>query len=96
MSITIVNSVNKTKRCIVVTEAPAEGGWSGEAASVVSEQCFNALEKPVKRNTGMRTGIPYGPVHELEVIPSVETIARDVRELVNRSEAELKRRKPSK
>jgi pyruvate/2-oxoglutarate/acetoin dehydrogenase E1 component len=85
---TIVNSVNKTKRCIVVTEAPAEGGWSGEAASVVSEQCFDALEKPVKRNTGMRTGIPYGPVHELEVIPSVETIARDVRELVNRSEAE--------
>jgi pyruvate/2-oxoglutarate/acetoin dehydrogenase E1 component len=83
---TIVNSVNKTKRCIVVTEAPAEGGWSGEAASVVSEQCFDALEKPVKRNTGMRTGIPYGPVHELEVIPSVKTIARDVRELVNRSE----------
>jgi pyruvate dehydrogenase E1 component beta subunit len=80
---TIVNSVNKTKRCIVVTEAPAEGGWSGEAASVVSEQCFDALEKPVKRNTGMRTGIPYGPVHELEVIPSVKTIARDVRELVN-------------
>jgi len=79
---TIVNSVNKTKRCIVVTEAPAEGGWSGEVASVVSEQCFDALGKPVKRNTGMRTGIPYGPVLELKVIPSVETIVRDVKEII--------------
>ena len=79
---TIVNSVNKTKRCIVVTEAPAEGGWSGEVASVVSEGSFDALEKPVKRNTGMRTGIPYGPKLELEVIPSVETIIRDVKEIL--------------
>ncbi len=79
---TIIKSVNKTKRCIVVTEAPAEGGWSAEVASVISEQCFEILEKPVKRNTGMRTGIPYGPVLELEVIPSVKTIVRDVRELV--------------
>ena len=74
--------MNKTKRCLVVTEAPAEGGWSGEVASVVSEQCFDALEKPVKRNTGMRTGIPYGPVLELEVIPSVESIVRDVKALM--------------
>jgi pyruvate/2-oxoglutarate/acetoin dehydrogenase E1 component len=79
---TIIKSVNKTKRCIVVTEAPAEGGWSSEVASIVSEQCFDVLEKPVKRNTGMRTGIPYGPVLELEVIPSMKTIVRDVRELV--------------
>jgi len=79
---TIVKSVNKTKRCIVVTEAPAEGGWSGEVASIVSEQCFGILQKPVKRNTGMRTGIPYGPVLELKVIPSVETIVRDVKEII--------------
>ena len=65
-----------------MTEASAEGGWSGELASVVNEQCFDILEKPVKRNTGMRTGIPYGPVLELQVIPSVEKIAEDVREIV--------------
>jgi pyruvate/2-oxoglutarate/acetoin dehydrogenase E1 component len=79
---TIVNSVNKTKRCIVVTEAPAAGGWSGELATVVNEQCFDILKKPVKRNTGMRTGIPYGPVLELQVIPSAEKIADDVREII--------------
>lgn len=79
---TIVNSVKKTKRCIVVTEAPAEGGWSGEVASIVSEKCFDMLEKPVKRITGMRTGIPYGPVLELKVIPSVEKIVKDSREIV--------------
>ena len=79
---TIVNSVKKTKRCIVVTEASAEGGWSAEAAAVVNENCFDYLDKPVRRNTGMRTGIPYGPVLELQVIPNVEKIVSDVHELI--------------
>ncbi len=79
---TIITSVKKTKHCLVVTEAPAEGGWSAEAASVVHENCFDCLRKPVKRNTGLRTGIPYGPILELQVIPSAEKIAADVRELI--------------
>ena len=80
---TIIKSVKKTKHCVVVTEAPAEGGWSAEAASVASENCFDDLNKPVKRITGMRTGIPYGPVLELQVIPSEEKIVQGVRETVN-------------
>ena len=80
---TIIKSVQKTKNCVVVTEAPAAGGWSAEAASVVNENCFNDLKKPVKRITGMRTGIPYGPVLERLVIPSEEKIVEGVREMIN-------------
>ena len=58
---TIIKSVRKTGRCMVVTEASAEGGWSGEVSSVVHEHCFSDLRSPVKRHCGMRTGIPYGP-----------------------------------
>jgi pyruvate/2-oxoglutarate/acetoin dehydrogenase E1 component len=80
---TILKSVRKTRHCLVVTEAPAEGGWSAEAATIVNENCFDDLKKPVKRITGMRTGIPYGSVLELQVIPSQEKIVDGVREMLN-------------
>ncbi len=81
---TIIQSVKKTGRCLVVTEAPAEGGWSGEASSVVHEHCFGDLKKPVKRHCAIRTGIPYGSVLERQVIPSEDSIMETVRELVTR------------
>jgi len=79
---TIACSVRKTGLCLLVTEAPEEGGWSGEVASVVYERCFRDLKKPVRRLCGMRTGIPYGPVLERQVIPSEASIIEAVRELV--------------
>ena len=80
---TICDSVRKTGRCIVVTEAPVEGGWSGEAAAVVQEHCFRDLEQPVRRIGAARSGIPYGPVLERLVVPSEETIMRAVREMMD-------------
>ena len=79
---TIINSVKKTGRCIVVTEAPMEGGWSGEAASVVHENCFKDLKKPVKRLCTVRTGIPYGPVFEREIIPNEPKIVDAVKMII--------------
>ena len=80
---TIIDSVKKTGRCMVVTEASAEGGWSGEASSVVHEHCFAELKRPVKRHCGMRTGIPYGSVLEMQCIPGADSIAEAAKELVN-------------
>lgn len=78
---TIINSVKKTGRCVVVTEAPAEGGWSSEAASVVSEGAFGHLKAPVKKVCGMRTGIPYGII-EKECVPSDEWIVAAVKKIM--------------
>ncbi len=79
---TIMKSVKKTGRCIVVNEAPMEGGWSGEAASVVSENCFADLKKPVKRLCTERTSIPYGPDFERQIIPNEPKICAAVKELM--------------
>jgi pyruvate/2-oxoglutarate/acetoin dehydrogenase E1 component len=72
---TLAGSVSKTGRCVVVTEAPAEGGWSGEACAVIMEHCFSDLKAPVKRVCGMRTGIPYPAALEQAVVPSAQSIA---------------------
>jgi pyruvate dehydrogenase E1 component beta subunit len=84
---TLITSVQKTGLCMVVTEAPAEGGWSGEASAVVHEHCFGALKKPVRRHCGMRTGIPYGPSLEFDCIPSVNSIAAAARDLLGKPAA---------
>lgn len=79
---TIAKSVNKTGKCVVVTEAPAEGGWSGEVAAVVMENCFESLVEPVKRVCGMRTGVPYGTELERAVVPSESWIVDGVKEVL--------------
>ena len=82
---TIKKSVKKTGRCVVVTEAPAEGGFSGELSAVLMEECFESLRAPVKRVCGMRTGIPYGAVLEKAVVPDGEWIVQGIREVINYS-----------
>jgi len=78
----LVDSVKKTRHCVVVTEAPAEGGWSGEASAVIHERCFRELARPVKRVCGLRTGVPY-PTHlEKAVAPDAAWIAAGVKEVL--------------
>ncbi len=81
---TLCDSVRRTGHCLVVTEAPAAGGYSGELASVVMEQCFGALRKPVKRLCGRRTGVPYDKDLERAVVPGAADIVREARALVGR------------
>lgn len=80
---TLARSVNKTGRCVVVTEAPAEGGWSAEAATVVMEHCYDALKKPVQRVCGLRTGIPYPAELELAVVPDPQQVIDGVRKVLD-------------
>jgi pyruvate/2-oxoglutarate/acetoin dehydrogenase E1 component len=79
---TIVDSVAKTGRCLVVSEAPAAGGWSGEVAAVVQEACFGRLKRPVRRLSGRRTGIPYDKDLERAVVPGAADVVREARSLV--------------
>lgn len=79
---TLIRSLKKTGRCVVVTEAPAEGGWSGEVAAVIQENCFDELKKPVKRVCGMRTGVPYGKDLERAVVPNEEWIIKGVQDVI--------------
>ena len=55
---TVIKSVNKTGRCIVLHEAVKSGGWGGEICASISEECFLHLKAPVGRVTGPDTIVP--------------------------------------
>ena len=56
---TIVASVNKTGRCVVVHEATLTSGYGAELSALVQENCFYHLEAPVRRVTGWDTPYPH-------------------------------------
>jgi len=56
---TIVTSVKKTGRCVVVHEATRTSGFGAELAALVQEHCFYYLEAPIERVTGWDTPYPH-------------------------------------
>ena len=80
---TIINSVKKTGRLIVVHEAVQRGGIGSEIASVVAEsEAFDYLDAPIKRLGGKEVPMPYNPTLEKAAIPQVPDIIAAVRETV--------------
>ena len=81
---TMVESVQKTHRAVVVEEASGLGGFGGEIASQIQERAFDYLDAPVRRVSGEEVPIPYSRPLELLAIPDAQRVAQAVREVVNR------------
>ncbi|AXI38978.1 alpha-ketoacid dehydrogenase subunit beta [Bacillaceae bacterium ZC4] len=80
---TIVESVKKTGRVVVVHEAVKRGGYGGEIASVIAEsEAFDYLDAPIKRLGGLPVPIPYNPNLEKAAVPQVPDIIKAVKETV--------------
>ena len=79
---TLVRSVEKTSRAIVVDEGHRRYGVTAEIASVLAEHAFYHLDAPVRRLGAMDVPIPFSPVLEDETVPTPETVAQAARELV--------------
>ncbi|HIA89477.1 MAG TPA: alpha-ketoacid dehydrogenase subunit beta [Candidatus Poseidoniales archaeon] len=69
----VVNSVNKTGRCVIVHEAPKTSGFGAEMAASVQERCFWKLEHPIQRVAGWDTPFPH--TTEWDYMPSPKRIA---------------------
>ena len=69
---TIVASVKKTRRCVVVHEATLTSGFGAELVSLVQENCFYHLEAPVARVTGWDT--PYPHAQEWDYFPGPKRV----------------------
>lgn len=67
---TIVASVNKTGRAIIVHEAPRTGGFGAELSALIHERCMHKLEAPVERVTGFDTPFPYSLEHDYMPSPA--------------------------
>jgi pyruvate dehydrogenase E1 component beta subunit len=76
---TIVESVKKTGRAVIVHEAPKTGGWGAEIATLIQEHCFLYLEAPVQRVAGYDAPMPYYKL-EKQYMPSVATIVSCIRD----------------
>lgn len=81
---TVIESVKKTGRLLVVHEAVKFGGIGGEIASLIAESdAFDYLDYPIRRLGAAFTPVPYNPSLEKAAIPSVEDIIENVTEMVN-------------
>ena len=78
---TILGSVRKTNKLLIVHEDTRTGGLAGEIAAIVCESAFEDLDAPVERVTGLDTPVPYAPPLEDRFLPNAEKVAAAAREL---------------
>jgi acetoin:2,6-dichlorophenolindophenol oxidoreductase subunit beta len=78
---TIVASVRKTSRAVVVHEAARRLGYGAEIAAVIQEECFWWLDQPVRRVAALNTPTPTSPPLEDAVVPQAAQIAETVRKV---------------
>jgi pyruvate dehydrogenase E1 component beta subunit len=81
---TIVDSVKKTSRALVLDHGHARFGVTGEIAAVIAEKAFDYLDAPVARLAAPDVPIPFGRSLEPLAQPGREDIAAKVRALVSK------------
>ncbi|MDX1741391.1 MAG: thiamine pyrophosphate-dependent enzyme, partial [Rhodothermales bacterium] len=79
---TILNSVRKTSRALVVYEDHEFAGFGAEIASQISDAAFEVLDAPVKRLAGAFSWIPFADPLERAVLPQDEDVVEAMREVL--------------
>ncbi|NPV70559.1 MAG: alpha-ketoacid dehydrogenase subunit beta [Firmicutes bacterium] len=79
---TVISSVAKTGRLVIVHEGVKRGGFGGEVAAIIADsEAFYYLDAPIRRVCGYNIPIPYNPVLEKHAVPTEESIVAGVLEL---------------
>ncbi|QUC57998.1 alpha-ketoacid dehydrogenase subunit beta [Streptomyces sp. A2-16] len=78
---TVLASLGRTSRLVVVEENPYQGGWGATLVSVVADEGFGLLDAPVRRVAGECVPLPFADVLEEQVIPTVDKVVAAVRSL---------------
>jgi len=79
---TILNSVAKTNRCIVIHEDKVFGGFGGEVAAMINDKGFEHLDAPVKRFGSTFTPVGFNRILEKAVLPNTEKVIAVVKEVL--------------
>ncbi|HIE43435.1 MAG TPA: alpha-ketoacid dehydrogenase subunit beta [Candidatus Omnitrophica bacterium] len=79
---TILNSIKKTNRVVIVSEACKTGSVASELATLIMEHAFDFLDTPPKRICGVDVPIPMSPVLEEEAVPNKESIIKGIKEVL--------------
>jgi len=78
---TIIDSVKKTGRLVIMSEEPITGSAAGEISAIVAEEAFDSLDAPIKRVCAPDTPIPYSSVLEKFWMPDEEDLIKAVTEI---------------
>jgi pyruvate/2-oxoglutarate/acetoin dehydrogenase E1 component len=78
---TILESVRKTNRCVIVEEGWPHGGVGANFAALIQEQAFDHLDAPIARVSGADLPMPYSKALEQLAFPHAEQIVEAVRAL---------------
>ncbi len=78
---TIFESIEKTNKVVIVTEETKRGGFGGEIAAIIGEECFDNLDAPIMRIGCLDCPIPFATNLESYVIPNARDIINAVKKL---------------
>ena len=81
---TILDSVRKTNRLVIVHEAPAPCGFGAEVAAIVAEEAIDYLDAPIKRVTFPFMPVPFAGTIEDELVPQPNDVIRAVKEVYHK------------
>jgi pyruvate dehydrogenase E1 component beta subunit len=78
---TVLRSLERTSKLVVVEENPYQGGWGATLVSIVADEGFELLDAPVKRIAAANVPLPFADALEEQVIPTVEKVTAGVHAL---------------
>ena len=78
---TILNSVKKTGKVLIVHEDTLTGGFGAEIAAIIASEAFTRLDAPVKRVAAKDSPVPYGPTLENAMLPQTADIVKALQDL---------------
>jgi pyruvate/2-oxoglutarate/acetoin dehydrogenase E1 component len=79
---TVLDSVRRTGRLVIVEESPVALGWGAGVAALVAEEGFEDLRAPIRRVSGLNVPIPFAPNLEEAFLPSPERVVEAVEAVV--------------
>jgi len=79
---TILESVKKTGKLIIIQEDNLFSGWGAEIVSLVTEKAFDYLDAPPKRIGPPATPVPFAPVMEKYYVPDEEDLIKEVKKIM--------------
>lgn len=81
---TIIKSIKKTHRCVAVEEGWPQSGITSEIAAAAMELCFDDLDAPVERVTGVEVPMPYAALLEAAALPTVADVIEAAKKTMNK------------
>jgi acetoin:2,6-dichlorophenolindophenol oxidoreductase subunit beta len=79
---TVLGSVARTSRLLIVEENPYQGGWGGTVASIVADEGFETLDAPIRRLAAECVPLPFADALEEQVIPTTSKVVAALRRLL--------------